>query len=757
MLLFLLPLPERWQFSLSVAAISIFLTVVAALALKATPFTVGAVGGDQRFYAAYVAKYAHFPTYVDGLYRDLPSFYPPLFFYLLGRLAAWLGVEPVYTMKWGLLVTVFLLPFALTALWRRLVDVRLAVAGALALLVYQQWYKPAEWLTMTLFVPWWLIWVERAVRQRHWGWILVGGVIGALLFQTYYYWFLIGGISLGLGLVARLTRLVEEDVVAYGRNAAVVLGCTALFSSPYWAPYLYSMMQTGGWEVLQTRWLSAGKIALPLPFTDDSLEGAVLAAGLLYLGVTARENAVSRGLLSLVIALYVWTGLGYVGMLTDHPLLTFRAFPLIDYLLGVAAFLGLLRLWREAGARRFWPQGVQWLPRLGATAAVILLLFYGAELLSDLQVNDDFTVARAATMPSDRLAALDTLTQGHYQDRVALLGLDHSELLAYRPLFTFLPWSAHYSHPAGHFQARAAFLEKLATIQHPPLFAAALMNNRYDPIDYLLLTPDGRTWRMRYLDDNFPDRTIERRLSFAEQNLTAPYFEARREGSETLIAPVAAQNPGPALAADTAPESDVETAALRVALAGAFGTHLNDTLSAIDQAAAEAALLQADLTTLPPTLLVDLAQAAQGELRERVRQALVAQIPQPLSIDLNDQNGVPKLRLLGYSLQPYALDQNVAELALYFEPVAPLDHDYGVWLHADQAGTQHNLDHWPNLRTTAWQPGTIYRHTHVLELAPGEYTLTFGFWESTQDVRLVQPTGDVGVSLGTHPMPGGGD
>ena len=155
-------------------------------------------------------------------------------------------------------------------------------------------------------------------------------------------------------------RVVEKGKAAQAwqlelRNAMGMLASAALFSSIYWGPYLYSMYATGGWDPLQNRWLSDGKLPLPLPFLDNSVEGVFLLGGLLYLVLSVGSNRVSRSLLNLVIAVYVWAMLGYVGILTDHPLLTFRAYPVIDYLLALAASLALLRGWQEKLWQRLLP------------------------------------------------------------------------------------------------------------------------------------------------------------------------------------------------------------------------------------------------------------------------------------------------------------------------------------------------------------------------------------------------------------------
>ena len=87
------------------------------------------VEADQRFYAAFVTKLAAQWGYGDAVYAGLPAFYPPLYFWLLARIAGVAAVEPYLTMKTGVLLTAFLMPYAATWLWERSVAFPVAVAS----------------------------------------------------------------------------------------------------------------------------------------------------------------------------------------------------------------------------------------------------------------------------------------------------------------------------------------------------------------------------------------------------------------------------------------------------------------------------------------------------------------------------------------------------------------------------------------------------------------------------------------------------
>jgi hypothetical protein len=742
----------------AIGLVSLFLSFLVLAALQPTPYTLDGISGDQGLYTAYVTKFATYAGNVDAIYGDLPAFYPPLYFYLLGRAADWLTLEPFRLLKMGLLTTTLLLPFALAWIWRRLVDLPYAAAAAFVLLLEPQWYKPAEWLTMVLFVPWWLHWVENVhghrpqSRAAQWRWWLVGGLIGALIFQSYYYWFFVGGLSLlgqvGWGLVRPTGRAAVRKLLT---NALPMLASSAILSVLYWGPYLYSMARSGGWHVLQNRWIAEGKLPLPLPFAEATPVALLLLLGLLYLAATATTSPVVRSLLCFLVAVYGWLAVGYAGMLADLPLLTFRAYPLATYLPALGLAFGLAHLWQGP-----WPAigstTSRTLVRVTATCAVVVVLLLAQTAVVAWLKNEDVPKAVTLTYPDAQLAALDAAMTDGYRDKTILLSRDYVAAIAYRPFFAFLAWSAHYSHPAAHFYDRLDLLEGLTTVHSPALFAAALFDNRYAYLDGLLLRPVDGGWTLTFLDDNYPNRNVQRTLIFAADNLAAPYFAATTAGEWTLLTPQPDAEPLPPLTLQAMADASAAQVALSYALLQRFGRHLDLPDQAALQIAVQQRLATASLAEVPLATLADLYQVAAPPLRDQVYAALVANLPHAHQQLLTDQIGAEKVRLLGVA-QEAAAGEQPAQLVIYLEVLAQPDWDYSLWLHAERAGETVNLDFAPLWPTSTWQPGQIVRLTRPLPLAAGTYALTFGFWRSAEDVRLVQPSGEVGVALGEVTIP----
>ena len=125
------------------------------LALHGTPFGFDGMGGDAGRMAAMANRYASTWHSSDGIVPSVPSHYPPLFPWLVGRTSALIHVP-----AWRLLgpAEAITLSFAVVAgylLWRLLLPGPLALAVTLpVLLCFSLPEKAYEILALTVFVPW---------------------------------------------------------------------------------------------------------------------------------------------------------------------------------------------------------------------------------------------------------------------------------------------------------------------------------------------------------------------------------------------------------------------------------------------------------------------------------------------------------------------------------------------------------------------------------------------------------------------------
>lgn len=129
----------------------------------------------------------------------------------------------------------------------------------------------------------------------------------------------------------------------------------------------------------------------------------------------------------------------------------------------------------------------------------------------------------------------------------------------------------------------------------------------------------------------------------------------------------------------------------------------------------------------------------------------------PINLPLQDSSGQTPLRYLGITDSATVASEGKLYLQphLHFLVVTPLEQEYTAWFHiqttdAADDGEWMLYDYFPAPPMRQWQPGTVVEFAPQIELAPGQYTLAFGFWTPNVRERLyVDPAADVySIDLG---------
>ena len=482
-------------------------------ALTGTDFAPGGLGGDQTFRTAAVTRFADSWHNADFTMRGLPSFYPPSYFWVLGRLSHVFGLEPWRMLKIGAIVTAFLVPILAFVLWRRVVSDRVAALFSVVVIVVNNFYEPYAWIVIVAIVPWWLE-VMHGLRREGAkpGNPVALGVVGALLVMTYSYFFALAVIAFVLHLVAeRAAGTIDRQRIV---RSAKVLAVTGIVSAPYWLPLVLSILRSDQPSSLANRWFNAGHTTLPMPMLENTPVGVVALVGFVYLVWAVKRDAVARGLLTFLVAAYCWYLLGALGVATDHPLLSFRGKPMIPMVLLFGGLLGLVRFTEFASSR--WDRDD--VARVAVALAVALGVYVSQTFVSEIR---DSSLIKAANEASISSAASDLEnTIESLVGRHATLVSSRLDLLVLYPNHAFVVWDAHYAHPAAEFDQRVAYLRDLSHVNDPQEFADRAAHNPYDAIDAFVLNVDPDTDELVYTvtADDFPKgvKKIEIRFSRAQ-------------------------------------------------------------------------------------------------------------------------------------------------------------------------------------------------------------------------------------------------
>jgi hypothetical protein len=508
-----------WGFELVPAAAGAIAAMALTGALAGTPYGPGGLGGDQTFRTAAVTRFADSWHNADFTSKGLPSFYPPTYFWVLGRLAAVLGVEPWRMLKVGAIVTALAVPMVAFVLWRRVVPERVAALVSVVTIVVENFYEPYSWLVIVAFVPWWLEVVTGVRRsgQPPGNRVLLGAV-GALLIITYWYFFTVGVVAWVVKLIAdRRDGGIDRRQV--GRTAAIA-GVALVASAVYWLPLTLSIAMADHPESLGNRWFSTSHPELPLPMFDFNATGVVALVGVGYLAWAYRRDVVARGLAALLAAAYAWYLIGAVAADADRPLLSFRAKPLIPLILlsaGVIALVHLVEIAVNHPRRADLTRAD--LTRVGITVGILLGVYAAQGFVDDVRDSPYTESARAAARPDDSppepsAAALQRTIESEVGGRHAVLLSNRVDVLALYPNHAFVVWDAHYANPASEFGHRIEFLDTLSRVDDPASFRALVEHNPYDAIDAFVLLDDGDDLVFRYGADAFPASTRSTEIRF---------------------------------------------------------------------------------------------------------------------------------------------------------------------------------------------------------------------------------------------------
>lgn len=523
-----------WGFELVPAAAGAIAAMTLIGALAGTPFGPGGLSGDQTFRTAAVTRFADSWHNHDFTAKGLPTFYPPAFFWVLGRIAAVGEIEPWRMMKVGAIVTALVIPMLAFVMWRRVVPDRVAALVSVVGIIVENLYEPYSWLVVVAYVPWWLEVVCGLRRpDRPPGSRVLLGAIGATMLVTYWYFFTVGLVALAVKLaVDRLDGRLDTRQL---RRTVDVAGITAVFSAWYWFPLLVSVTRAERPESIGNRWFSTGHPDLPLPMLEPSVTGAICLAGVVFLASAYRRDTIARGLAVLLAGTYLWYLVGAIAAEADHPLLTFRSKPLVTMILLFAGLIAVVRV-TEYTMSRFRPAEVA---RVAVAIGTVAGVSVAHGFIGNVR-NSYFTEAAHGAIRPDRSPPVPSAAdlQRTIESRVgphAVLLSDRVDILALYPNHAFVVWDAHYAHPASEFGARIDFLGTLARGSDPGRFHTLVRNNPYDAIDAFVLAEGGDDYVFRYGADAFPAGTRPTEIRFPKALFAE--FEQIHTGGHVIAVP----------------------------------------------------------------------------------------------------------------------------------------------------------------------------------------------------------------------------
>jgi hypothetical protein len=495
-------------------------------AVHGTPFGFGGLGSDAGRMAAMANRYSHAWRSSDGIVPSVPSNYPPLFPWLVGRASALLHVP-----AWRLLspAEAITLSFAVIAgylLWRRLLPGPLALALSLPVLVcFSLPEKAYEILALAVFIPWAVATFGDPPRGRlHW---LPAGLIGGLSIVLYWAFIVFG--ALGVLALVVLTWRASPDRARYARHVVLTILVAVAVASWYWIPYLGWGLLHGSSQV-EYQYQGGGIQNSPLLFLSPTPLGVLELIGVAGLVWWRGRVWWGRPLLLLAGSAYAYWLLGLASFsLTGHTWLLQDTPRLLGPLLAAAGVLTIAQA-APGVVRRL---SVGTVPAGLPTLALCLLTIWTGFTAWQAWMPGGPTSPTGLLQPpvnsqrNDTTAAFTSpLPGGSYpratprgmrnppfptgiiqKDVASVLGASAAPvtLSASEQLFAYVNWPGYIGVTFGaagidtNWPARYADLEKLSRVIDPVAFAAAASaRTEFGPIDVFILertSPARWTWQ----------------------------------------------------------------------------------------------------------------------------------------------------------------------------------------------------------------------------------------------------------------------
>lgn len=507
--------PSGWLAGTSAAMMAGWVVMILSTALRGTPFPFYGLIGDAGRLTAMATRYSTTAASSDAIMVGLPSEYPPLFPWVVGRTAALIDIP-----AWRLVgdFEVLFTGLAIIAgfvLWQRLLSPWLALAVTVAgFMMFPLPVKAYELVTLLMFVPWVLGTFMNPPKGRlHW---LASGLAGGIIVMTYFGWIVFGGI--GLLALAFLTWRSEKDRRGYLLYLLKAGAVAFVVASWFIVPLLYAKFTIGG-STVADMYGSSNMMDAMFPFMQFTYPGVhgILAA-LQLVGVIGMiwlrgKTWWATPLLILVVGAYVYRVLGAVlFILTDHTALSQYTPSIYMSVMAIAGVLTLAHATPRLASRLSLAT-----PKAGAAIVLVLALGWsGYSFATDWTPGlggrySDYTErAYREPYPNGVYAkGIENPTPWFpvtpIQNAVeGVLGPDHDgvALSVDERLFAYLPWHGYVGNDLwssiSRVHERVAEVERLAAIRDPQVFTRESQHLKFSRIDIFVLAKKDAGWQWSF-------------------------------------------------------------------------------------------------------------------------------------------------------------------------------------------------------------------------------------------------------------------
>lgn len=529
-----------------------FTVVTLGMPLGATKLYLFGISVDQQFRTEYLTRLTDSPVLRDMTYAGLPPFYPPGWFWLGGRAAAFTGTPAWAMFKPWAITSIAIAVVLAFVLWSALIRFEYALAVTTATAAVTLAYSSPEPYSaiITVLIPPVLVLAWGGLRGRpgaHNGWAAVVGTGLFLGVTATFYTLLLAYIAFTITVLAAFAAVARRSLGPLLR--LVVIGViAAAVGAITWLPFLLRaargpMSGTGSAQ----HYLPDDGSVLNFPMLQFSLLGALCLLGTVWLVWRAPGSARAAALGIGVLSLYAWSLLSMVATLAGTTLLSFRLQPTLTVLLSAAGVFGLIDVARAAAAH--WRHAIPVATAIGLIGAIGFSQDIPHVLTPDLNVaytDTDGNGQRGDRRPPGaekyypQVDAAIREATGKPASQTVVMTADYGFLALY-PYYGFQGLTSHYANPLAQFDQRSAAIESWGRIKNPDEFARALDTLPWQPPEVFLMRRGGsagsaNTYTLRLAEDVYPNQPNVRRytVDLDAGLFAAPHFTVKTIGPFVL-------------------------------------------------------------------------------------------------------------------------------------------------------------------------------------------------------------------------------
>lgn len=475
------------------------LTVPLTFGLLGTDQPMGTIlGGDNAFRTEYVTRFASSWKLQDYMFNGEQPFYPPAWFWVVGRWAAAVDADPWRMLAPATTVTQALSLVAAFALWRLTTRPSTALAAAIAssVMISQlssdpgpAWYSPYSAFVAVVLVPWFVaahayVSGPRATRGRMA--VLIG--MGAVLALTYYLLFVIAMVALAV----LVSPSVVQRTPAWRRLLLLTTG-VAVLTAVFWVPFAADLLSG---TATQGTYVHPEFLDVDTGLDAGTATALITVTAAVLLLLTFRAPA-SRALISLGVSAILYQVLSAFLLVVAHQQLQPQRAAMLLWATMAAALPVAWEVITRAD-EPLWDGAL--LAGMGKRVRAVVAALV---LLPMLSVASDF----AAPMFSGDLVRMAHPGFDHagpdaiHRSITDVAGVPAQDLvvasadfgvLVVHPFWGFVPWNVHYAHPRARMTERVQFLRKAAACPDATCFDQAMAASPFGPIDAFVLWRDPK-------------------------------------------------------------------------------------------------------------------------------------------------------------------------------------------------------------------------------------------------------------------------